>query len=125
MAHFRDHAAGCCGVKHIHGFTRAGPWHTDFVEPTVEHINTLLRRHNIPAVDKARGKCVEAVITDSQFKQDPALAQTMVDLGFKLKTRFYNNTGGMCNVLHRTTGERDLKRAAQRLPFLRTLLEAE
>lgn len=122
MPSIRNHGGGCCGVRHFVGF--GNPWVNGERAFTQADIQEYLNRYySGDNGGRTKGKCVEAVVTDRQFKAHPELSQLLADAGFKLKTRFSNSSGGMCNVLHRTTGGRDLALAARRATFLRPLLE--
>ncbi len=130
------HGGACCGIRHIKNFTRQTRWNPNerkYVpaeeEFTAERIENLIASAVYPnpgAMERngarTRGKIVEAVVTDSQFSKEPTLAQALYDAGFRIVNRFHNNTGQLCNVLHRTTGGRDLKAAARRYRHVRILL---
>lgn len=109
MPRIQAHGGGCCGVRHIAGFSAS--WLHP--RPTKEMIQDEVKIFPPSSGGRTRGKVVEAVITDSQFRQQPELAQIMKDEGFRLVTRFHNSTGGMCNVLHRVGGGRDFSRGRQ------------
>lgn len=116
MPRIQPHGGGCCGIRHYSGF-----WSSQRLIST-ESITTELNQFPMRNTRNGRGKCIEAVITDSQFAADPQLAQKLKDNGFRLVTRFYNSTGGMCNILHRVNaGGRDLSRVRNR--HVRLLME--
>lgn len=118
----QTHGGGCCGVRHISGFGGPGMWPPNQQPITQADLDLQLEHYELRQGPKQRGKLIEAVITDNQFKHQPNLAQLMKDNGFELVNRFHNNTGGMCNVLHRVSGKRDIVRASARLPFLQILI---
>lgn len=118
MPQIMNHGGQCCGVRHYVGFGFGR-----FGNITTETITQDLRNAGISGREnggRSRGKVVEAVVTDSQFRANPDLAQTLYDSGFRLVTRFYNSTGGICNILHRVSGGRDITRA-RRSPHVRIL----
>lgn len=119
MPQFRIHGGGCCGVLHYVGFYGS---RTEIRDGDAIKRDLSIHGYGAEPTSGGRtlGKCIEAVITDDQFRADPELAQKMKDAGFKLVTRFSNSTGGTCNVLHRVTGGRDLKKCRAR--HVRTLL---
>lgn len=116
MPTIRNHGGSCCGVVHYSGFNGS----RSFV--TAESIATDLRYYELNEGSRSKGKLVEVVITDTQFREDPELAQKLKDNGFKIVNRFYNNTGGICNVLHRVGGSRNI--ATSRQPWVRILRSA-
>lgn len=115
MPTIRMHGGGCCGVRHYVGFGQHNmPWGANNA-PTEEQVKEGVRGYGDPAGGgRTKGKCIEAVITDTQFRANPDLAQWLKDAGFRIVDRFHNSTGGMCNVLHRTSGRRRIDRG--RLP---------
>lgn len=121
MPSIRNHN-NCCGIYHLAGFYNFnGRGDRGEGDQTVETLTRTLGHINFTEGPRSRGKLVEAVITDGQFRTDPTLASTLKSLGFRIVDRFHNSTGGMCNVLHRTSGRRDIKRS--RASWVRTLRE--
>lgn len=114
MAHLSYHGGGCCGRLHYYNFTG---------QETAESIRRDLTAYSQSEGGNTRGKSIEAVLTDSQFRYHPHLAQALKDNGFRIVDRFYNSTGGMCNVLLRTGGRRRLENTRSRA--VRTLMEGD
>lgn len=121
MPNIVGHGGGCCGVRHMYNFGMSAASRRN---NSPENINRLLSDFGEPgnATGRSRGKCIEAVVTDTQFWNQPELAQTLFDAGFRIVSRFHNSSGGMCNVLHRVSGSRDIARAAARNPHVRILM---
>lgn len=117
MPNLVNHGGNCCGIRHYYNF-----WSSRY--QTTEQYQQELRSFPVNSGGRTKGKVIEAVITDTQFRQDPELAQKLKDQGFKLVTRFSNSTGGLCNVLHRVGGERNFKRGRQPA-WVRILRESE
>lgn len=123
MVRLSRHGGNCCGVRHFHDLSDT------FMNPITEAtLTAALRQEQAVPRDlnhnggRTKGKVVEAVVTDTQLRYNPELAGMLRRLGFKLVTRFHNNTGGMCNILHRVTGGRDIQQAARRNAHVRTLI---
>lgn len=112
------HSGGCCGIRTLHGF---GPlraiipyyaplagrykrgWRITAFDQFMKVFATMSpyvghERDGVP-----RGKLIEVVLTDSQIKTTPKWPQILRDNGFNLVSRFYNSTGGWCNVFHMMT----------------------
>lgn len=100
MVNILSHGGGCCGVRHMNNF---------WAGASPEELDRRLAPYPTSDNPRAKGKLIEAVITDAQFLQNPDLAQNLKDKGFRFVARFDNSSGSICNVFHRVTGERDIR----------------
>lgn len=94
-----DHGGECCGIFHISDFSTSE-------RVLVEDVVKLLTEFRVDQevlneeYNVKEGKLLEVVLTDSQIKDMPLVVKELKRYGFKCVSRFKNNTGTFCNVLH-------------------------
>lgn len=84
MVRIRNHGGMCCGARHIYDFV-------DDVPEEMRRTKNLIQR-------SGKGRLYEVILNYNQVRfgyLDPLL-----EMGFRLVTKFKNSTGGTCYVLH-------------------------
>lgn len=99
MLRLNHHGGHCCGIRHIHGF-----YNTNLrdMDNELSRVSTDAERRYSVGFGGDHG-LQEIVLTASQIRNRPELAEKIQDRGFKYVSRFKNpNSGNICYVFHRT-----------------------
>ena len=98
-----SHNGGCCGIRTICGFN----YGTGASEADVDEVKRIIQQ----SVNHAPGHLIEVVLNQQQVT---GRLRPLMDMGFKLMTKFYNPTGITCYVLHYCTSARNTNSRAGR-----------
>lgn len=100
------HGGGCCGIRHIRGFAYYGT----SVDRDLEDVRRIIeqRQYHSP------GHLLEIVLNSSQLGH--GRAKGLIDMGFRLVSRFKNPTGVICCVFHYSEAWRYTKPRAKGVP---------
>ncbi len=85
-----QHGGGCCGIKHIQNMS----WDTYSFDENIAAI-----RRMIASNARVKGKLFEIVLNTAQMK-NTRLVAFLKETGFRMVSRFNNNTGSICHVFH-------------------------
>lgn len=84
MVMVTGHGGRCCGARHIWGFGGN-------IERDTNEVKRLIRQ-------KGKGRLYEVILNYTQVRS--GRMQPLLDMGFRLVTKFKNSSGGTCFVLH-------------------------
>lgn len=84
MVSVTSHGGYCCGARHIYGLQGN-------VADDTERVKRLIRR-------EGKGRLYEIIINYNQASR--GLLKPLLDMGFRLVTKFKNSSGSVCFVLH-------------------------